>query len=122
MNSLLTALIGVSAMVSLAAIVFSVRAAQIAWRAHEYVNEKNARSLSIKKLTDIETELTEHADSIESLHKSLHKLRSRIGMRKLAEERKNAEDDGMPDPTTHPEEWKTAMRAKLFGKPVNNGD
>jgi len=66
----------------------------------------------LKKLTVLETELTEHADSIEALHVSLRKLRSRVGMRENRAGKK-AETDATPDARTDPAGYKRAMRLKL---------
>jgi len=83
-----------------------------AYWAVRYVQSENEASLSLKKLTEIETELTEHADSIHSLHTSLHKLRSRIGMREHAEKKRQNGGD-VPDSRTDPAGYKQAMRLKL---------
>ena len=77
-----------------------------------FVQKTNERSLTLKKLTGIETELTEHADSIESILKSMHKLRSRIHARTLNEKK----TDGAPDPKTDPLDWKRYMNAQFAQK------
>ena len=66
----------------------------------------------IKKLTSIETELTEHADSLAALHTSLKKLRARVGMRENRG-RGRTSDAEIPDPTVDPAGYKRAMRLKL---------
>lgn len=66
----------------------------------------------LAKLTSIETELTEHADSLEALHASLKKLRARVGMRENRAA-KTAQDSDIPDPTTDPAGYKRVMRLKL---------
>lgn len=66
----------------------------------------------IKKLTSIETELTEHADSLAALHKSLKKLRARVGMRENRARGRTSEGE-IPDSATDPAGYKRAMRLKL---------
>lgn len=121
MNSLLTAFAGFVALCAFASVVTAYRAYKYSRDCAEWMTKNNTRSASLKQMTDIQVELTEHADSIQALHTSLHKLRSRIGMRKLANERASASDDGVPDPNTDPDGYKRAMRAKMFGPKVNSG-
>lgn len=68
----------------------------------------------VAKLTKIETELTELTDSIEALHVSLRKLRSRVGMRENRAS-KSTTDGQIPDSATDPAGYKRAMRLKLRG-------
>ena len=72
------------------------------------------RGPGLGKLSKIETELTEHADSIEALHESLRKLRSRVGMRENRAA-KGTTDGQIPDSKTDPAGYKRAMRLKLRG-------
>lgn len=96
------------------ALLAALGATFIAIGAARHVDERNARSISLKKLTEIQVELTEHADSIASLHASLKKLRSRVGMReKRARELNNGPEDTVPDSRTDPDGYKKAMRIKL---------
>lgn len=86
------------------------------WAAN-FVVRNNKASITLAQLTKIQTELTEHADSIKSLHESLAKLRSRVGMRQLREKQNT---DAIPDSKTDPQGWKNHMRLQLhnqrFGK------
>lgn len=79
----------------------------------EYVSAQNKRSVSLKKLAQVESELTELTDAYDALITSHKKLRSRIGMRNIREQRNGAADDGIPDPTVDPAGYKRAMRLKL---------
>lgn len=112
MHSLSTILALFAVAASLAAAFFAWRARRYAASCYEWVRKNNATDLGIKQLTDIEVELTEHRDSIAALHKSLHKLRSRIHMRKV----NSGADDGVPDPAKDPEGWKRHMNAQLAQK------
>ena len=68
----------------------------------------------VAKLTKIEAELTELTDSVEALHASLRKLRSRIGMRENRAQKRPTVAE-IPDSTTDPAGFKRAMRLKLGG-------
>lgn len=59
-----------------------------------WVHENNKASVSLARLTELETELTELTDSYSALMKSHRKLRSRIGMR---ENRERGRDNGSDD-------------------------
>lgn len=78
----------------------------------EYVRESNKRSLSLKKMADVETTLSELTDAYDSLLQSHKKLRSRIGMRNL-NARRSDDASEVPDATTDPAGFKRAMRLKL---------
>ena len=82
----------------------------------EFIRKSNTASKSLAKLTKIEAELTEHADSIASLHQTLHKLRSRVGMRELRQREKTQDIAAEPDARTDPAGWKQHMRVKLAQK------
>lgn len=47
----------------------------------KFVNEQNKRSISLKRMAEVEATLTDLTDSYDSLLKQHKKLRSRIGMR-----------------------------------------
>jgi hypothetical protein len=49
----------------------------------------SAASVSMRKLSKMQAEMTDFADSLTSLHEMLTRLRSRIGMRELRKRRKN---------------------------------
>lgn len=100
------ALIGFAIVIAMAAIVISANA--IAW-----VKDNNAESLQLARLTDLETELTECTDSIAALHKSLAKLRSRVGMRENRAKKKANGFDECPDAREDPDGYKKFMRLQL---------
>ncbi len=56
-----------------------------------FVRRQNKRALSLRRLAQIEAELTELTDAVASTHQMLKKLRSRIGMRDLRQRRKGAQ-------------------------------
>jgi len=108
-----------AAFFALVAIVFSTFAYQYAQRCRMYcdsvlkwVENENEASKVLKQLTDHEVTLTDHSDSLHSLHSTLKKLRSRIGMRELNARRRDNNSD-IPDSKEDPEGWKRYMRAKL---------
>jgi len=103
-----------STIISLFALLFAVLGVWYGIAAAKFVQDNNKASISLRELTKIQVELTEHADSITALHASLSKLRSRIGMRKLRE--KETSEGDIPDSKTDPQAWKEYMRKKLAGK------
>lgn len=58
----------------------------------EYVTNQNKNALSLRKMAEVEATLTELSDAYEALLQSHKKLRSRIGMRKVREQRDNGLD------------------------------
>ena len=78
----------------------------------EFIKLQNKRSLTLSKLAEIETELTELKDAYDSLLTSHKKLRSRIGMRENRAAKGSSESQ-IPDSTTDPAGFKRAMRLKL---------
>lgn len=107
-----TYIAGAALLVALGALIHALMARRYAGRCYEFVLQSNKRSLTLKQLAKIETDLTLHADSIESILKSMHKLRSRIHARTV-NEKKAAKGDGAPDPTTDPADWKRYMNAQF---------
>ena len=104
-----TYIAGAALLVALGALIYAAQARRYAAECYEYVRESNKRSQTLKQLAKIETDLTLHADSIESILKSMHKLRSRIHARTVNEKK----SDGAPDPTTDPQDWKRYMNAQF---------
>lgn len=102
-----------SPILSVVALVWALRASIYARDCFLYVKNRNEKSETLRKLTEIEAQLTDHHDSISHLHKMLAKLRSRIGMRDLAERRAAEQVDAAPDPKQDPEGWKRYMRQQL---------
>ena len=86
----------------------------------KFVEENNAKSKSLAAIAKVESDLTELHDAYASLLSSHKKLRSRIGMRKIREDKERERANGLPDPTTNPAEWKDEMRRRIhaekFGK------
>lgn len=78
----------------------------------EFVKLQNKRSLTLGKIAEIETQLTELTDAYGALLDSHKKLRSRIGMR-ANRAAKDAESGGIPDPKVDPAGYKRVMRLKL---------
>lgn len=70
------------------------------------LNARNARS----QMAQVEASLTELTDAYDALLASHKKLRSRIGMRHVREDRK---ENAVPDSATDPAGYKKAMRLKL---------
>ena len=116
MHSFYTYIAGASLLIALFSLVYARSARHYAQHCYQYVAETNESSATLKQLTYIETELTEHADSIAALHTSLHKLRSRIHMRKVNYDKKAA-DNAPPDPNVDPDAWKRYMNA-LIAQPA----
>lgn len=119
MNNLSTILAGIACLFGLAAWVTSHRAVKYASDACEFCEKNNKASVSLKKMTALEVEMTEITDSVGSLHTSLHKLRSRIGMRDLAKRRKEEDSNELPDPAVDRDGWKREMRKQLAAQKAN---
>jgi hypothetical protein len=108
-----------AAFFSLVALVFSFYALKSArsavnWcrNAVAWIEKENAADKTLAHLSEIESTLTEHADAIASMHKTMKTLRSRIGMRELRA-RKTENGSDIPDAKEDPEAWKAYMRRKL---------
>lgn len=120
MHYLSTILAGVACLFGLAAYVTAWRSVKYASDAAYFCEKNNKASTTLKKMTELQIEMTEITDSVVALQTSLHKLRSRIGMRDLAKRREKEQVDEVPDPVTNREEWKRVMRQKhIDGKPTN---
>lgn len=111
MHNFSTYLASASLLLTCLAVIYAVSARRYAHSCYEFVSTSNERSVALKQLTLIETQLTEHADSIEALLKSQHKLRSRIHARTINEKKTDA--DGCPDPNIDPDGWKRYMNAQI---------
>lgn len=84
-------------------------------RVVKWVRNNNKASVSLKRMSKLEAEMTDIVDSVASIHESLRKLRSRVGMRKVRADRENAADV-IPDSKTDPAGYKRHMRLQLHGK------
>ena len=78
--------------------VWCARMSQYVQGAVQMLQTQNKRSVSLAKLAEVESTLTELSDSYEALLASHRKLRSRITMRANREKRANGaeSDDGSP--------------------------
>jgi len=83
----------------------------------DHVDRQNKRSLSLSKLAEIETTLTELTDSYAALLTSHKKLRSRIGMREHREKTGNEVVDTLP--TSEAE--RLAYKARLRDRAKSTG-
>ena len=81
-------LAGSALIFALVAAVLAYIAARHAQLSAHYVAENNKRT----KLVRFEAELTGLVDDVSAIRESMHKLRSRIGMRELRERKKGAPD------------------------------
>jgi len=98
---------GLALCVSLYAIFYVRTGIRLAAQAY---HEADRRAPSLKRVADIECELTELKDAYDSLLTSHKKLRSRIGMRKNRDDQAQP-DAGMPDPNAP--DWKKQARVAL---------
>lgn len=117
MNTLSTILSSFALVISLVGALIAIGAARTARSTERWVTTNNKKSVGLAQLTQLNDELTEHADSIAHIHKTLKSLRSKIGMRNLRA--KDDSQDDLPDPLRDPDGYKRAMRLKLHlqGKP-----
>lgn len=98
--------------ISILALIFSVYAVR-------YAQIFSASSVSVRQLSKLEGEMTLQADSLTSLHESLSKLRSRVGMRELRQRRKDGPEAVEDDLTT--EAGRTAARTRLESQLASTG-
>ena len=78
-------------------------------RCLEWIEKNNKNSVTLKRIAELETEMTEVTDAVAAYGVSLKKLRSRVGMRKVREQ--NGSD--VPDSRSDPEGFKRYMRQQL---------
>ena len=110
---LLVAILGFVALISsLIAFSLAMKAVTYGRQAIEYVASQNAADVSLAKLAEIETAITELTDSYAALLTSHKKLRSRIGMREVRERRKNGQDELDLSVTTDKNQLRQELRAK----------
>jgi len=83
----------------------------------EHIEMQNKRSVTLSKLAEIETTLTELTDSYAALLTSHKKLRSRIGMREHRDKTGNEVVDTLP--TTEAE--RLAYKARLRDRAKSTG-
>lgn len=104
-----TYLAAFAVLVALASMLIAAQAVRYSRQCTQWMAEYNTKAAVLKRMTELESELTLHADLIDGVRKSMHKLRSRIHMRNL---NSNAHD-GPPDPEKDPAGWKQYMNAQL---------
>lgn len=97
---------------ALSVAVYAVFFARVAFtQAARAYDEADRRAPSLKRVAEIECELTELRDSYDALLTSHKKMRSRVGMRELREREADKPSDGMPDPRSP--DWKKQARVAL---------
>ena len=110
---ILVAIIAFVALISsLIAFSTGMKAVTYARQSIDYVRSQNAADVSLAKLAEIETAITELTDSYAALLTSHKKLRSRIGMREVRERRKNGQDELDLAVTTDKNQLRQELRAK----------
>lgn len=96
--------------------VWMVRLAQYCRSAIEFVQNQNAKSLSLRRLAELDAAVTELTDSYQAILASNKKLRARIGMRAVRKRRNDAEielDSTAPSDEAERARYKAALRNKL---------
>lgn len=99
-------LAGLALIFALMAALYAGNAAADAAAAANWVADNNKRT----KIARFEAELTGLVDDVSAIRESMHKLRSRIGMRELRERKKGAPDAAQFDKSP---EGRDAERAAL---------
>ena len=102
------------------ALILSVTALIIALVAVSITKKKSVRSISLRRMTLLEAEMTEITDSLAAVRAAMHKMRSRQNMAALRSERGTAQttnyENGEPK---DPDEWyKWARRNHLANKGI----
>ena len=96
-------------LIALLALYIAAQAVSYARSCTQWIEENNKRSLGLKRLSELEAEMTELTESHAALVASIRKLRNRIGMRNLRKKRA----DGEPDPDQDPQAWKDYMMGRV---------
>lgn len=98
---------------SVTALILSSCAVFFAVLALRDTHKKSVRAISLRRMLKLEAEMTDMTDAIASMRGSLAKLRSRISMRQLREERGTEQileyENGEP---TDPDDWYKWARRK----------
>lgn len=79
--------IGLVCVLAVFSVVHLVKLANYCRDAVQWVENENAKSVSLRQIAELESAMTELLDSHQSLLDSHKKLRSRIGMRELRDRR-----------------------------------
>lgn len=86
-------------------------ARDVAVRSVDFIQSQNKRAVSLKKLAEIEGELTDLRDAYDSMLTSHKKLRARIGMRENRAKKANGvESEAAPDTEAGRAAYKTRLR------------
>lgn len=101
-----TYLAAFAVLIALAALLVAAQAVSYSKKCTEWMAEYNTSAAVLKRFVELEAEMTLLKDLIESLRKSMHKLRSRISMRKLNDDRNARDLTQEPDPDKDPQAWK----------------
>lgn len=104
---------------AVSALVVACGALFFSYAALRYVRENTARSISLRKVVALESEMTDIVEAIDSMRKSMHKIRSRINMR----EKRKQDGDGLPLPNgepTDPDEWYVWARNRYLHNQRSN--
>lgn len=120
-TELSTILAGISGIFATAAAIFSAISWRIARKSRQdagalagWVHENSKSSVTLKRLTELETELTELTDSYDALMKSHRKLRSRIGMRENRARGASQDDEEPIQSTTDKRQLRLAAKKAGF--------
>lgn len=85
-----------------------------------YVMNENKRSVSLRRIAEVEATLTDLLDSYQSLLTSHKRLRSRIGMREHRKKRPGGSDDAslghVPTDEVEKARYKAQLRADMKAK------
>ncbi len=106
-----------STILGFTALLFSLISLLYAVHCKKTLEERNARSVSLREIAVLSEEVTNLGDAYASMLASHKKLRSRIGMREKRARDATQNGSEIPDPRDDPDGYKRAMRLKLFHKP-----
>lgn len=104
------ALAAAASIIATAAALFARRAAQNSGLCASWMDRNNANAVSLKRMADVEAQMTDLVDSYGSLLASHKKLRARIGMRENRLKKGNTGDGEAEE--LHSETDKAALRLK----------
>ena len=100
MNTLSTILSGFALLIALIAVSMAIYAVGV-------TREKSVRSISLRRMSKLEAEMTDIVDALATVRESMHKMRSRQNMKRL----RNGDALDTDEPT-EPEAWYRWARAK----------
>ena len=100
-----------STILSTVAVLIALLAVGVSLRAVLITREKSVRAISLRRMTKLESEMTDLVDSLTAIRKAMHKMRSRQNMQRLRNG-SDVEEGGEPDAEKEPEAWYRWARAK----------